>query len=451
MVCRDYLNIINVCLKQKNGFEKLFDVLYLFDGETIAFQTLLNQIIIPEIENLEERKQAYTDALRQWQILKQWASAQAQATQAIARLNKKIKQKQFIANLHAKLSKRKEEIKPIYAQIDIQLRQMKNQGINAEAKPYLNMLKQFALYQLSAPDLMRQYTQEDQQIPKTPNDLNYQSLAQRLQQGNIVMFLGIDLPAMCDHQTFLNMKQIVSKLAEYVNYPDFRGNLAEICEYMDMNDQFGRELLCDQLQTLIEPQTQVSVQFYQLLAQIEKPLLLISATYDTLLEQTFHHHQKKFVVLYPPEEGDTFFLQYSDREQLERYSSETLSGQPLLEQGYSVIYKILGGVNKEISTEALILSEKDYFRFSQSQNKLIPSYIIKQLRNRGFWILGHYLKSWEKRLIIKSLLERYQCAQQALTILQDVDKFANLYLQNQRIKNYCVDLQEFVTGLQEYL
>jgi hypothetical protein len=226
---------------------------------------------------------------------------------------------------------------------------------------------------------------------------------------------------------------------------------------MHLNHQFGRSSLRVKLQELVESSGSVSIALYQLLATIETPMLFISAAYESLLENAFKQANKKFVVLgYSTENIGSLLLEYSDSKEVQQCSTEELSGLQLLENGYSVIYKILGcfSLNNAFLTsqqDSLILSERDYLTFIQHKDQLIPNYVVTQLRGRGFWLLGHYPKSWENRLVIQEMLNKRSHEEQALTIHQDADDFARMYWENRRVKNYAMDLPIFVENLQKYL
>ena len=440
------------------------------DGDKVPLTNQLSQLEteIKEVEEqwlgLEmdearrlERNQAYPQALAQWKEIRALAPDDIQVSQAIFDVEEKINLKEQVIDVQKRLVKHFKVLGATYVQIDARLRRMKKEGLDDETETLLNIIEQFLNQEISADELVDFWSRLEQQPTKISTDaLNYQALAARLRRGDIVVFLGTDLlPSLCE-QT-LSCEQMVSGLADYVHYQDFGGDFPGICEYIDMNNQFGRQSLCDKLQTLVEPTTDRSIALYQLFALLEKPLLLISATYDTHLEQTFKAHQKKFVVLshHPDKKNtDTLFLDYSDKTEIQPCSSETLSGMPLLEQGYSVIYKMLGRMDHSdspISSQALVLSEKDYFTFTQYQDKLIPSYVVKQLRNRGFWLLGHDPKSWDKRLIIRTILSKRTLEEPALTVFQQADKFTSLYLKNKQIENYPIDLKVFVENLQAQL
>ena len=412
--------------------------------------------VMDEARNFERNK-AYPQALAKWQEIKAQNPDNIQALQAIQDIEEKIALKEQVTAVQKRLAKFSIVLGPTYVKIDSHLRRIKKEGVNDETETLLNVIEQFISQEISANDLIDFWASLEQQPVKISNvdTLNYQSLAERLQRGDIVVFLGTDLlNSLCDKA--LSCDEMVESLADSVKYKDFKDSLPTICEYIDINNQYGRQSLCGWLQTLLEPKTHNSIALYQLLAQIKKPLLLISATYDNHLEHTFQKHKKKFVVLsHHAEKKDTdiLLLEYSDQTQFQQCSSEELSGKPLLQQGYSVIYKMLGQVdnNDSFSLPPLVVSEKDYFTFTQYQDKLIPSYVVKQLRNRGFWLLGHYPQSWDKRLIIRIILSKRVHEEQALTVFQQADKFAELYLENKHIKNHPIALKDFVIELQKHI
>ncbi|MGH8547980.1 MAG: HEAT repeat domain-containing protein [Methylococcales bacterium] len=93
---------------------------------------------------------------------------------------------------------------------------------------------------------------------------------------------------------------------------------------------------------------------------------------------------------------------------------EELSHLKLLEEGYSLIYKIKGtckpgkrGLNaSNLQKDALLLSESNFFTFARNADKIIPGYLIKHFQDRSFMFLGFSPKSWEDRLLVNILLEK---------------------------------------------
>ena len=403
-----------------------------------------------------ERNQAYAEAIKQWEYIQTLNPPGLNVAQEIQRLTEKVTQIKKITDLKRQLAQRKLEIAAIYLPVAARLKRMEKEGVDEEAEIILDMVEEFLTGENSVAEFTAFWSSVVEVHPhfKFLGQVNYRALAERLQRGDIVILLGSEIPAL-SNPTLPNCAHLVPQLAQCADYPHFQGSFPEICEYMHLNHQFGRSSLCLKLQQLIEPAQSVSISLYQLLAQLPVPLLLITATYDAWLETTFQQYDKKFVLLWhSTQEIGTLFLDYSDQAGIERYSIDKLSGLQLLERGYSVIYKILGRFAVSTTANAqdsLILSERDYLNFVQHQDKLIPDYVIAQLRGRGFWLLGHYPHSWEQRLIIRAILKQRQHEEPALTVHPDPDEFARLYWENRRVKNYPLALPEFVAHLQRHL
>ena len=406
--------------------------------------------LIDEAQRLE-RNLAYEDAIKQWQEISELQITDNPFSAQIQRLVAKQAQLTRLAELKKRLSKRKLEIQPIYLAVASRLKQMEKTELD---EAIIELVEDFLETRLTAENFMGFWCGQSEKLPlaETLEAPNYSALADRLQRGDIVILLGSEIPPGFD-QTQPHVEKLTPKLAQCVGYTDFSGSFPEICEYIHLDHQFGRSSLCVELQKLLDPSASAPTAAYKFLAKVIRPLLLISATYDSFLENTFRQRQKKFVSLcHSTEEAGNLFLEYSDRTKIESCSTETLSSLQLLEQGYSVIYKILGRFNhQENTSDCLMLSERDYLTFAQTKDKLIPNYIINQLRNRGFWLLGYYPNSWENRLIIREILDKRRHQETALTVQPQADKFARLYWEDRRVKNYPVALTEFINNLQKYL
>ena len=120
------------------------------------------------------------------------------------------------------------------------------------------------------------------------------------------------------------------------------------------------------------------------------------------MEKTFQQKDKKFAVIshqvYSLKEEDfgKVILQYHDRPDAEEpVAAEKISGLRLLENGYSIIYKICGFLdlfNDETvesagdqsgRTDSLMILENDFFAFSRQLERLIPDYITRQFPGKG--------------------------------------------------------------------
>jgi len=337
------------------------------------------------------------------------------------------------------LSQRRLEIKAVYREVARSLQSITRGQIDDDTKIILKDVKDFLEDAITAQDFIElcSGTNSEPDIP------NYETLAKRLFDGKFVIFLGTELP----DAAFPNVNEIVSQFANYVKYNDFKGSLPEIFEYIEYHSDFQRETLCDKLKEIsLKPPT--PIRLYQFLATINQPMLLISAAYDTLLEQTFRDHNQPVIILCHSKNIGTFFLKYSDKTKIQECSGDKLSN--LLDEKYTVIFKILGCFNGSTKEESFIASESNFFNFIEYQNTYIPAYIKKNLQKFGFLLLGHYPKSWEKRFIINELLKHTK--QKPIIVLQEMDKFTSMYLKEKHnVKNYRIDLNEFIANLQRHL
>src|SRR5262245_30674143 len=69
-----------------------------------------------------------------------------------------------------------------------------------------------------------------------------------------------------------------------------------IAQYYAMSD-YGRSSLIRYLNTIIKERQLPDIKLYKILAKIEQPLVLISATYDMFLENCFHEANKKYAMI----------------------------------------------------------------------------------------------------------------------------------------------------------
>ena len=410
-----------------------------------------------EIARRMERNQAYQEAIAQWQKIQTFDPHLSTITQEIERLQEKITRNDRIITLQQQLFQRKLEIKSIYLAVASRLKRLEKETLDDTAEFILATIAEFLAGETTAPEFIDLWT-EGIDIQSTPavEMPNYQALAGRLQRGEIVVFLGADAPA-AFNQSIPTVDKLVPQLAHCANYPEFKGSLPELCEYLDMNNQYGRHFLRLKLQELADTPFTTPILLHQLLAHVPTPLIIISSCINELLENTFRQQGKKFVLLsHVVETIGTLRLEYSNKTEVECCSTEDLSGLRLLEQGYSLIYKILGGftLSKPLNInqrDSLMLSERDYFTFARYTDKLIPNYVVRQLTGRGCWLLGHYLHSWENRLLVEAILKKRLHEEPALTVHKTADSFAKVFWENARVKNYLIDLQEFVGNLQHYL
>jgi hypothetical protein len=168
-----------------------------------------------------------------------------------------------------------------------------------------------------------------------------------------------------------------------------------IAQYYEMSD-YGRSSLVRNLNTLIEERKIPEIKLYKLLAKIEQPLILVSATYDMFLENCFSEANKKYAVISSVicsrdncRIDDTtvnlkagqVIVRYSDQEETRVLES----GQELSKledlKNYSLIYKIRGyceSVEQGAWQDTWTLTEENYFDFARNIGNSIPAYIVRR-------------------------------------------------------------------------
>jgi hypothetical protein len=208
------------------------------------------------------------------------------------------------------------------------------------------------------------------------------------------------------------------------------------------------------------------IPLYQKLAQLEQPLVLVSAAYDTLLEDAFSQSGKKYVLIASIIETIAAYdvvgkvlVQYSDKPEITALLEEDVSKFKLIEEGYSLVYKIRGFLGSDrkqtdLHRAALMISEGNYFNFVRHMDKLIPSYVVQQFGGQGVYFLGYTPRHWEDRLIVNAILDkcRHQNPpEQPRAISNDPDPFVRAYWENQGVRRYAIDLREFLDTLEAHL
>jgi len=340
-----------------------------------------------------------------------------------------------------KTTEKRNSIRPIWKEVTKYLTRLKKIGIGEEDKYILLDIEDFLANEITPQEFIESWQQDSQ----STQPIKYDILAKRLKNSEIALFLGSSIP-----------EQLAPQLADSF---EFKGSFSEICEYIELNNDYSRNTLRHEIQNLLNGEEAPLLEpLYQLLANLQSPIVVIYSGYDKLLENTFKKCDKKFAVISHSQDGN-IIVQCSDKSAPEICrDNDKLSGLDLFEDdnGYSLIYKINGCIssipNNVNQKDALLLAEHDYFNFAKSIDKSIPNYVIGHLNGRDLWLLGQYPQSWENRLIMQAILERRAASNNTITAIhKDADEFAKTYWQAKNVNNYPIELEEFVQNLQNYI
>jgi hypothetical protein len=149
-------------------------------------------------------------------------------------------------------------------------------------------------------------------------------------------------------------------------------------------------------------------------------------------------------------------IRYSDKNDFEPPCLEQeLSRHKLLDAGYTIIYKVRGYCHMDDSQDShdhncLALSEDNYLTFARYADKLIPSYITRQLIGRGLLFLGYAPRQWEDRLIVNAILGRRRNPSEPSSIIGGkFDRFETAFWDSRHVRRHALELNDFVTKLED--
>lgn len=401
---------------------------------------------------------AHREALDQWEQIAHEFPHHAEAARAIQALRELISDKDNIRELVKQVMRRLHEIKPIYLKV---VQRLKNWSDSDNDKMLLDQVQMFVDGELSGTDFMESWVEffdEDDARP-APVKIDYDKLAGRIQRGEIIIFLGSGIQQEYD-PTAPDESVLVEYLAGIIEQENYNGTLSAIAEYYECRNDYGRPLLLRKLCEKL-PSDANAIALYHSLAAVERPLILISAAYDRLLETVLQQYHKRFVEILSVTNphgnftvGDVI-IRYSDKHGADSEQilpKDELSKLELLEQGYSLIYKIRGTCDGKVNgsqtahaarQEALTLMESDYFNFARYSERIIPGYVAKQFRTREFLFIGYRPRHWEDRLLVNAILDKRGNARpDCMLIGEKPDNFEAAYWDKQRVKSYDISIRQ---------
>lgn len=291
--------------------------------------------------------------------------------------------------------------------------------------------------------------------------VDYSDLADQVLSGYTVLFIGTEVADLYDDQR-IDEQTLAQELADAIKYQNFQGGLSAIAELYQARPS-GKKTLLDSLRQSL-PQDAQHFSLYQSLAQTTQHLILVSSAYDCLLEDTFQQAGKPFVeissIINRRQEYDIghVVLNYSDDDKDEIvYPQEQLSTLNLLNT-HSIIYKIRGtcvdtsGILLTARRDALTLSESSYLDFAENARKMVPNFIAEHLREREILFAGFSPRSWEERLLVRTLLSnRSSSDHMCMRMGNSSDLLEQAFWKKQNVEASDIDFNTLDEHLQEAL
>ena len=376
--------------------------------------------------------------------------------------------KALIRQLQEKLNDKMDELdERTYFDVGKRLKTMKEKGIDDRGRARIALLREFLDGKLTTEEFIDRWGTgiAAQAREKSPD---YQTLATLLKRGELIPFLG---PGVLPLSGFPDPSSpgLVEKMAQRVHCFKFNGTLPMISQYCKSEKKHTKGWIIDDLKKLLleEKNSNPPVLLYEMLAGIEVPILVVSTSYDDLLEFTFCQKRKKFAVVSHHVQADKDFgklcVQYSDKTGPDRlYKAEEISELKLLDDGYSIIYKICGRMNLAHDNNRLtrelpkpgdappMIFEEEFFIFSMYLEQSIPDFFIRQFSDSGFLFLGYNLDDWQDRLIAYVILEKWKNGNNSFTVCREPNPYERTFWKSLlSTELYGVELEEFIEKLHQ--
>jgi hypothetical protein len=408
-----------------------------------------------------ETADALEEAIAFWRELLALDAAHPRALEGIDRLGLAVARKRKYSELVNRLA-------PFFAagQIDARLYGAVVKVVRVAHKSMTTAMPEIGLVELFVdgalrPDKFKEawealQAQGDAPAGTAPPDVDFAALSGRLSRGELVVLVGAILQSPDDLADALAAQagaSMVETRRRRSSPP------SEIAEYFEMNPQFGPLDLVRRVSGIL-PRDPAKARLYGLLAKITRPVLVISSSHDTLLEQAFQSARKQFVVVSTVVNGmarvpaGKLIVKYCDRPVAEPpMDDQALSHEAPMDKGYSVLFKVRGVCDEKADASdpvhrTFTLSENRHFAFARQVDTQIPNYVGRHFSGRGLLVLGYSPVFWEDRLILNAIVERCRATgERSAVVTTEHNGFAGDYWQSRGVSQFAYSLDDFVARL----
>jgi hypothetical protein len=197
---------------------------------------------------------------------------------------------------------------------------------------------------------------------------------------------------------------------------------------------------------------------YTVLATLDRPLLIITTNFDTLLERAFLAAGRRYdLVVYPADRKDlaNAVLWWPHGEPAPRTPAPNELDVDL--KSTTVIFKMHGTIQADTDRwDGTVITESDYVDFLSrvGGKSAIPSVLSAHLRDRSVLFLGFSLNDWASRTAVRRLKWRSADEDEEIPSWAVADHFTptELLLWAKRsVHAIEMDLDDFARGLGTHL
>lgn len=307
--------------------------------------------------------------------------------------------------------------------------------------------------------------------PRPTHDPPYPALASALAAGEMIPFIGRGLLASrrvpvqvadTSAPTYLpSSLELSNLLADEagLSRDGHQAHLTEVASYYEAKET--RVMLRERLRRIFGSQAIARAAMpplYTVLATLERPLLIITTNFDTLLERAFLAGGRHYdLVVYPADRKDlaNAVLWWPHGEPAPRTPAPNELDVDL--NTTTVIFKMHGTIQADTDRwDGAVITESDYVDFlSRVGGKSgIPSVLSAYLRDRSVLFLGFSLNDWASRTAVRRLKWRSADEDEEIPSWAVADHFAPIEMllwAKRSVHAIEMDLDDFARGLGAHL
>lgn len=294
----------------------------------------------------------------------------------------------------------------------------------------------------------------------TPLSPPYSLIRSKLWNGRVIPFLGAGASlggrqpgvaweygkAAC----LPNGGELATFLAARTEFPpDETPDLAKVAQYYDVVG--GREALDGELHGIFNCDYPLTP-LHTFLAEVPKPLLIVTTNYDDLIERAFDAKGRAYdVVIHTtnPTMGDRLLWRHHDSDTVNEVIANKLD---IDLDAVTVIYKMHGAVDRENpERDQYVITEDDYIDFltRMTKNKAIPVIFAEPFQTKHFLFLGYGLRDWNLRVVLNKIEKdlRRQKGVRSWAIQYNPSPLEQRFWQERGVEVYDKTLDELVSQL----
>lgn len=301
---------------------------------------------------------------------------------------------------------------------------------------------------------------------------HFRILVKAMTEGRVIPFLGAGVNLFTRSQEtpwevgkFLPSGRELSKmLAERFEYPPNLHDVADITRVTQyVTAVAGRGALYHELQQLLDADYPITI-LHQFLAELPRTLrtkghspkgqIILTTNYDDVLERAFDAAGEPYDLLsYSSEEQRSGMFVHRPPNGNPRLIENPNEYQALRSSDRTVIIKLAGSVDRlDHQAESFVITEDDYIeQLITDISSLLPVTLVARLRRSYFLFLGHSLRSWDVRVILRRLWGDQRLNFKSWSIQLHPLRIDQELWQNRGVDILNVSLDKYVEALKQHI